>query len=68
LYHLKKGSIIEIGETFLEVTGPCEAYGYLYGFAPEIPELIEGKRGLFVRPMDYGQVAVGNEVKIVKEI
>ncbi len=68
LYHLKKGSIIEIGETLLEVTGPCESYGYLYGFAPEIPEIIQGKRGLFVRPVDYGLVEMGNEVKVLKEV
>ena len=68
LYHLKKGSIIEIGGTLLEVTGPCESYGYLYAFAPEIPEIIKGKRGLFVRPVDYGTVTLGNEVKVVKEV
>jgi len=67
LYHLKKGSVIEIGETLLEVTGPCEAYGYLMALAPELPELIKGKRGLFVRPIDYGNITVGDEVKVIQE-
>lgn len=67
LYHLKKGSVIEIGEMLFEVAGPCEDYRYLYAFAPELPELIHGKRGLFITPLDYGGIAVGNEVKVLKE-
>ena len=67
LYHLKEGSVIEIGEMLFEVNGPCEDYRYLYSFAPELPELIHGKRGLFISPLDYGGVQKGNEVKIIKE-
>ncbi len=67
LYHLKKGSIIEIGDTIFEVTGPCEAYRYLYAFAPELPELIHGKRGLFLRPVEQGRVEVGDEVNVLEE-
>jgi len=68
LYGLKRGSVIEIGETFLEVMAPCEAYGYLMALAPELPELLQGNRGLFVRPMEYGTIALGDEVKVVKEV
>ena len=68
LYHLNAGSIIEIGDVLLEVTGPCESYRYLYAFAPELPDLIQGKRGLFVTPIEYGNMAVGNEVKVLKEV
>ena len=68
LYHLNKGSVIEIGEVLFEVVGPCEDYRYLYAFAPEVPELIHGKRGLFLSPLDYGAVQVGNEVKVIKEV
>lgn len=68
LYHLNKGSVIEIGEVLFEVTGPCEDYRYLYAFAPELPELIHGKRGLFLSPMDYGGLAIGDEVKIIKAV
>ncbi len=67
LNHLKAGSIIEIGEVIFEVTGPCESYRYLYAFAPELPELIHGNRGIFVTPIDYGAMAVGDEVKVLKE-
>jgi MOSC domain-containing protein YiiM len=68
LYHLGKGSVIEIGEMLFEVQGLCEDYRYLYAFAPELPELIRGKRGLFITPMEYGGIAVGNEVKVIKEV
>ena len=68
LYHLNKGSVIEIGEVLFEVTGPCEDYRYLYAFAPELPELIHGNRGLFLSPLDYGGIQVGNEVKVIKEV
>ncbi|EIF52030.1 hypothetical protein [Sulfurovum sp. AR] len=67
LYHLKKGSIIEIGEIMFEVQGPCEDYRYLYAFAPELPELIQGNRGLFITPIDYGRIEVGDEVSVIKE-
>ena len=68
LYHLNKGSVIEIGEVLFEVVGPCEDYRYLYAFAPEVPELIHGKRGLFLSLLDYGGIQVGNEVKVIKEV
>ena len=67
LYHLKKGSVIEIGEIIFEVTGPCEDYRYLYAFAPELPELIQGNRGLFITPIEYGRIEVGDEVSVVIE-
>jgi len=67
LNHLKAGSIIELGETLFEVQGPCEAYRYLYAIAPELPELIHGNRGILINPVEYGAVAVGDEVKIIKE-
>lgn len=67
LNHLKKGSVIEIGETLFEVTGPCEAYRYLYALAPELPELIHGNRGIYITPVEQGRVEVGDEVKVLKE-
>ncbi|WP_309500213.1 MOSC domain-containing protein [Sulfurovum sp.] len=67
LYHLKVGSVIEIGDTLLEVTGICGSYGYLMALAPELPELLEGKRGFFVRPLEHGKISVGDEVKVDKE-
>ena len=66
--HLKAGSMIEIGDVIFEVNGPCESYRYLYAFAPELPELIHGQRGIFVTPVEYGQLAVGNEIKVIKEL
>ncbi len=67
LNHLKKGSVIEIGETMFEVTGPCQAYRYLYAFDPGLPELLENKRGIFVTPVEYGTIQVGDEVTVLKE-
>ena len=67
LYHLKEGAIIQIGDTLLKVLGPCEDYRYLYAFAPEIPELISGKRGLFVSPIEYGTIEVGDEVTVIQD-
>lgn len=67
LYHLKKGSVIEIGETLFEVKGSCEDYRYLYTFAPEVPDLIRGKRGLFLTAIEYGSIAVGSDIKVIEE-
>ncbi len=67
LYHLKAGSLIEIGDIIFEVNGLCEDYRYLYAFAPELPDLLKGQRGLFVTPIEYGGMAVGDEVNVIKE-
>ena len=67
LYHLKAGSVIEIGDMLLEVTGLCEDYRYLYAIAPELPDLIRGQRGLFVKPIEFGRIEVGDDVIVVKE-
>jgi MOSC domain-containing protein YiiM len=67
LNHLKKGSIIDINDTLFEVTGPCESYTYLYAFAPELPELIHGNRGIFVSPVEHGHIEIGSEVTVVQE-
>ncbi len=64
VYELKVGDVIEVGEVLLEVSEHCEVYGYLYSLAPELPEVIRGKRGLFVTPLEYGKIAVGDEVKV----
>ena len=66
--HLKKGSLIEIGDVVFEVIKPCESYTYLYAFDPNLPELIHKNRGIFIKPIEYGQVEVGNKVTILKEI
>ena len=67
LYHLNEGSLIEIGETLFKVTKVCHAYNYLYKYAPELPDLIQGNRGLFVSPVEYGRIEVGDSLKILKE-
>lgn len=64
---LKEGSVIEIGSMLFEVLGPCEAYRYLYALSPELPEIIHGNRGIFITPMEYGKVEVGDEIKVVQE-
>lgn len=68
LYALGKGSLIEIGDVILEVTGSCESYGYLAALAPELPELLKGNRGIFVRPTEEGRLHLGDEVKVLKEV
>lgn len=68
LYHLKVGSIIEIGDIMFKVSKICHAYSYLYKFAPELPDLIENNRGIFVSPIEDGRIEVGDEVKILEEV
>ena len=68
LYDLAKGSLIEVGDIIFEVTGPCEAYGYLAALDPELPELLKGNRGIFIRPTEEGRLCLGDEVKVLKEV
>ncbi len=67
LNYLQKGSIIEIGEVMMEVTGPCEAYGYLSALSPELPDVLQGNRGIFVRPVEEGRISLGDEITIIKK-
>lgn len=62
---LKKSDHVEIGDTIFEVIKPCEAYAYLYALAPEIPEVIEGDRGVFLKPVEHGSVNVGDSIKLL---
>lgn len=64
LYDLNVGDVIELGDTMVEVTEACEVYGYLMALAPELPEIIHGKRGLFIRPLEQGRIAVGDGVRV----
>ena len=63
---LKPGTIIEIDDVLFEIIRPCKAFAYLYGFAPELPELLEHKRGMFLRPLEEGQICIGSTVRIVQ--
>lgn len=65
--HLKSGAIIEIGDVLFKVTGHCHAYNYLYKFAPELPEILENKRGIFIEPLEHGRVEVDDEIVILEE-
>ena len=64
LYSLTKGTYIEIGDVILEVTGPCEFYGYLSALSPELPDVLRGNRGIFVRPVGEGRLQVGDTVEV----
>lgn len=66
LYGLEQGAVLEIGEMMFEVTGHCHAFGYLAMYAPELIDLLENKRGLFVQPLEHGQIALGDTVSILK--
>jgi MOSC domain-containing protein YiiM len=65
--HLKEGSVVEVGDVLFKVTGHCHAYGYLYAFAPDLPEVLENKRGVFVEPLESGMVYVDDEITIIEE-
>jgi MOSC domain-containing protein YiiM len=65
--HLKEGSVVEIGDVLFKVTGHCHAYRYLYAFAPNLPEVLENKRGIFIEPLEHGTIYVDDEVSILEE-
>lgn len=64
---LQAGTLIEIGSVLFEVLGPCEAYRYLYALAPELPEILHGNRGVFITPVHYGRVEIGDTVRLAEE-
>ncbi len=64
--NLEEGQILEIGEMLFKVEGPCRAYGYLYALSPDLPEIIDGNRGIFISAMEPGKIAVGDGVKVLQ--
>lgn len=59
---LKSGESIKIGDYDFSVDRECRAYSYLYAISPELPSLIEGKRGIFITSKSKGIIKVGDEV------
>lgn len=61
---LQAGQRVRIGETLLEVTGPCTVCGELENVRPGLKEVLRGRRGVLTRVIHGGIVRVGDPLMI----
>lgn len=66
LFGLQKGQILRVGESLeFQIGELCDPCGNMELIRPGLREKIEGQRGLFVTPLNSGEVKVGDEVTVV---
>jgi MOSC domain-containing protein YiiM len=59
---LAEGTLLELGEAILEITGDCEPCGQMDALRPGLREAIRGRRGKLARVARGGDVRVGDAV------
>lgn len=59
---LAEGTLLEVGEAILEITGDCEPCAQMDALRPGLREAIRGRRGKLARVARSGAVRVGDAV------
>jgi len=59
---LAEGTLLDMGEAILEITGDCEPCGQMDSLRPGLREAIRGRRGKLARVARGGDVRVGDAV------
>lgn len=62
LDELAEGTLLDMGEAILEITGDCEPCGQMDSLRPGLREAIRGRRGKLARVARGGDVRVGDAV------
>ena len=64
LHGLSHGTRLQIGETTLELTVPCEPCAQMDAIRPGLKKELDGRRGRFVRVVRGGAIAVGDPIEV----
>jgi len=59
---LAEGTLLEVGEAILEITGDCEPCAQMDALRPGLREAIRGRRGKLARVARSGPIRVGDAV------
>lgn len=63
---LLAGSLLQLGEAILEVTGDCHPCHLLEDLKPGLQNDMAGRRGILGRILEGGTIRVGDEITIVE--
>ena len=64
LNDLSKGQRLEIGQTVLEVTGPCEPCSRMDEIRMGLQQELHGQRGILCRVVDGGRIRRGDAIQM----
>lgn len=64
---LPAGSLIQLGDAVLEVTGDCHPCRFLEDIRPGLQNDMRGRRGILGRIVEGGTIQVGDEISILEE-
>lgn len=65
LMKLPKGTILEIGDSRLEITKECEPCAMVNDVRDGLREALKHKRGMLARVIAGGEIRVGSQIRIV---
>ena len=63
---LPAGSLLQLGEALLEVTGDCHPCQFLEDVRPGLQNDMDGRRGILARILEGGTIRVGDVISIVE--
>lgn len=59
---IQPGSLLQVGDTLLEITGDCKPCDMLNDLHPGMRDEIDGERGVLARVLEQGTIRVGDPV------
>jgi MOSC domain-containing protein YiiM len=65
---LAEGQHLQMGNAQFEVTIPCEPCVQMDRVRQGLKDLLEGRRGIFVRVLSPGAVRVGDAVSVLNRV
>ncbi|WP_072680597.1 MOSC domain-containing protein [Arcobacter sp. LA11] len=61
------GSILQVGDTILEITQCCTICNHLAVFDDDLPTLVQDCRGLYCKILEGGEISKDISVKVLKD-
>ncbi|MBI4671114.1 MAG: MOSC domain-containing protein [Chloroflexi bacterium] len=67
LMALPQGTVLEIGDSRLQITKECEPCAFVDGVRPGLREELQHKRGMLARVVRGGVMRVGSEIRLMEQ-
>jgi len=64
-YHLKAGTVLQIGSTHLMISQNCTICDHLSSIDKKLPSLLEKDRGIFAKVIKEGKIKKGDKIYII---
>ncbi len=66
-YHLKSGTMLQIGTAILEISQNCTICNHLSKVDKRLPTLLKNDRGIFVKVAKEGDIALNDKIYLIDE-